>query len=393
MTTGLRPAWTDGSALLALLLAVVALFVPMTQAMIVEDIGTDYYDQILDARSVLETGRSDVPRPNLLFNRLLVLLAWPLNGDLATAALIVSVIAYGLTAVMLYAWLKPVWPWPQSPWAAWGSAALALSLIVVAPLFFLLGQSSDQALNGYLTFSLYHNPTTLLAKPLALAQFALAVRVLRPQAQKAAERMAMLLAALLVTALSMAAKFSFTVALLPALVLLALWRAWRRGSVDWGLLLACLATALPLLLAQYSVFAGSGDGSRATIDFLGYYRAIGEDLSLLPLKWLASLAFPVCMCLLLLRRAVWQDQSLLLSWLVFGVAWAQAVLLVEQGLRIEHGNFAWGALYAAFVLFALSLRRLLSMLRGRPSGAPLLLALYGLHILAGLDWFAFNLRG
>jgi hypothetical protein len=386
-----RPAWAEGLALLVVLLAVLALFVPMTQAMIVEDIGTDYYDQILDARSVLETGRNTTPRPNLLFNRALVLLAWPLGGDLKAAALVVSVAAYALTGGLLYGLLRGPNA-PASVGAALGLAGLALSLLIAAPLFGLLGQSSEQALVGYFTFSVYHNPSSLLAKPLALAQGLLALRVLQPQALGRRGRAGLLLAALLVTALSMTAKFSFTVALLPALILLVLWRAWRGRAVDGGLLLACLLTAGPLLLAQYGIFAEAGDGSRVRLDFLGYYRAIGEDLGLLPLKWLASLAFPLGL-LLLVGRAAWDDAEFCLAWLTLGVAWVQALIFVEDGWRVGHGNFTWGVLYAAFVLFALSLRRLLPLLKARQGGALLLLVVYGLHVLAGLDWFTVNLRG
>jgi len=383
-------AWTEGLALLLLLAAVLALFTPLTDALIVGDIETDYYDQILDARSVLETGHNTTPRPNLLFNRALVLLAWPLAGDLAAAALLVSVAAYALTAGLLYGLLRGPEA-PRSVALALGLAGLALGLLVAAPLFFLLGQPSEQALNGYLTFSVYHNPSSLLAKLLALPQMALALRVLRPVPLERWRRVGLLLAGLLVTALSMMAKFSFSVALLPALLLLALGCRLRGRAIDEGLLLVCLTAAGLLLLGQYGVFAAASDSSTVSLDFLGYYRAIDEDLGLLPLKWLASLAFPLGL-LLLVGRAAWANAGLGLAWLTFGVAWVQAVLFVEEGWRIAHGNFSWGALYAAFVLFAFSLRYLLAW-PGPRWRVLLALALFGLHILAGLAWFMDNLAG
>jgi hypothetical protein len=229
-----------------------------------------------------------------------------------------------------------------------GLAALAaLALLVVQPAL-PLGAPRDPWLFGYFPPNQYHNPTTLLSKPFALALFALGAAAL---SGAPAGRLWGWLALVILSGI---VKPSFLLAFLPAVGLLALWR-WRVAR--WRLLIGGLfVPSVLLLLGQYALrYVVQGDDGVSVIFaplmVIGLYTSTGA-ISLIA-RLLLSVLFPLAVLAAFPKEAA-RDVRMPLAWLTCAIGIAPGYLLAEGGGKASAGDFLWSGQLAVFVLFAVS---------------------------------------
>jgi hypothetical protein len=93
-----------------------------------------------------------------------------------------------------------------------------------------------------------------------------------------------------------------------------------------------------------------------------------------------GIAFPLCVSIFYWRQSI-EDRGILISWATLTVAIVQFALLAETGLRAEHGNLAWGMVFANHVLFVACCNLLLR----QPPGwlRRIAFGVLGLHVLSG----------
>ena len=176
----------------------------------------------------------------------------------------------------------------------WPLIALSLCLFIIAPVFVF---ADNKYIVGYVSPTVWHSPTFH-----ALRIFILPVSLLAFRALAAApyrdlnQRIFVLLLAAALVSLSVLAKPSYAIALLPGVCLVAFYRVLARQSVDWLLLvLGILLPALVILALQYLVNFGSGDGIQ--VGLLESWRA-RIPIWQIPIRLIASLAFPLSVYLL-----------------------------------------------------------------------------------------------
>ncbi|MBC7815154.1 MAG: hypothetical protein H7175_28610 [Burkholderiales bacterium] len=330
---------SNGWILAVLVIVIVALFSPVVFQMVVLD--TDYDNHIEDAEALVETGSMTRPRPNFLNELLIIGIHALLPGvDFWSAGFVVALVFYALLGVVLY------WPLRAALGEGWGApaaaAALALSLMLIAPIT--LPYWSEQSLYyGYVVPHPYHNPSTVILKPLAVLQFLYAVRIFE-SADKRRWRRTLLICAAITLAASIA-KASYTLALLPTLGIL--WLIYDRellrkiiarvgaryvvplqmtSKIDWRLMVFGVFVPAILVLAwQYLFFFslrlllgidGGGGGNTIVFRPFGWHGLQGDGL--LP-KFLLSIAFPLAVYALYFRQArhgLWFN----LSWLAFAIS-------------------------------------------------------------------------
>jgi hypothetical protein len=286
------------------------------------------------------------------------------------------------SALALYFWYGML-PNRPSPWLR---AFCAVSLIVVAPV--ILPSLLDGAYYfGYIGLANYHNPTVHMLRPFALLLFILAMEAL------ARARHSGWITALsaVVMALATFLKPSYTVTLLPALGLLALFWLYRRRPVDWRFLILGLGLPAALVLASqywYTYAAGEADSAIVWMPF----AAAGSMSGYLALKFLLSILFPLSVALISFR-SMRRDPAMALAWLSFAAGAAQYYLLAESGSRLQHGNFLWGAQISLFILFAACTRFLLGQnVEWKRWARPASLAqaaVYLLHLGAGIAYYIY----
>ncbi len=260
------------------------------------------------------------------------------------------------------------------------AAVLPVVLLTVQPLLMPGPFERDPWLIGYFPPNEWHNPTTLLSKPVMLVLFALGVDALR---RSGASRQAVLGCAAAVF-LSVVIKPSFLMAFLPALGLAALVR-WRQA--DWRTVLAGFALPAVLFLAgQYLAYYASGaSGNSLRYAPLAAIAVFSPtDAATLWWKLAASMAFPACVVLCFPRA--WRDNRVVLAWVTFAVALGWAYLLAEDGRQVDHGNLLWSGQLAAFLLFAISAVWLVEDVAGGPERARLHVWARGALCFAVLAW-------
>lgn len=284
--------------------------------------------------------------------------------------------------------------------------ASALGLAVIAPITIW----TDEFMLGYLNPIVYHNPTSITARLFVIPVSILAFRIYQNRPYRSLNhRVHNVLLCAVVMVLSILAKPSFALALIPGCLLFAFWQVLRRGHVDWILLAfgVCLpATLMVGLQAVISYFAFDNNSSIA-FGFLTFMK-LWIPTWRIPLQLLLSLVFPIGVGLLYAKQAS-RDPFLKFAWTVFICAILVTYLLYETGPRKWHGNFLWTSYNAVFLLMFASIRFLLEQYVGelrhghgnlkvlslrfsrRFAFASLLL---GLHVLSGIAYylrFTFNL--
>ncbi len=279
--------------------------------------------------------------------------------------------------------------------------ALALGLTLAAPVTV---WTDNRWMIGYINLIVYHNPTLIALRlfviPLSLlAMLAVQSRVYRDRNQ----RFFWLSAAASAIMVATLSKPSYTIALLPAVVLYAMWRRLRgkRGDfvfIVWGL---CLPAGIILALQYFFTFAsGLPHGGPITfgpLSFMTYYIPAWR----IPIQVALSLVFPISVCLLYFDAAR-KCQYLKLSWLVLAISCLYLFTLYQDGGDFQSGNFVWTAYSAMFVLMFASLIFLIQQHKrerksqGLETGSagPRLssrvsvgLALFALHVLSGIAYW------
>jgi hypothetical protein len=323
--------------------------------------------------------------PHFLFQAVVALIAVLPSIGVFEAGVIVALVCQVITGAIIFWLLYTVLQ--TRGWASGGlMVALALALMIQAPL------STQWAgyglIYGYLPPNVYHNPTILLLRPLALPFFLYVLRCFPAADAPRAGRWDIAAAALL-TILGGYTKPNYLIVALPVLGLLMGVQLLRRRPVDWWLsIVGIIIPAVVVLFAQYTITFGSNDSNSIIFAPLLFFTNANVDHILL--KFLASTAFPLVAYGLYFQEAR-EDGPLNLAWLMFGVGAAYAYLLAESE-RYASGNFLWGAELTLFIMFIYTVRFLVQTVQHSESGwrSPHLWIAAGvllLHTLSGIGWY------
>jgi hypothetical protein len=295
---------------------------------------------------------------------------------------------YLLTALVLYGFIRSASG--GNGWRVWLIAAFfALALLVVTPIT-LLTFRQHTLYFGYVGINVVHNPTMVLLKPFALLLFSFTVAFLTRRVPLTARTVAL---AYLLIALSLFAKPNFVLILLPALLVLAAYRFYRRDSLR-PMILTLILPMTALLALQYvaTYLLIASDGSQITFAPLATLYIYDHSRFSLLIKFALSITFPVAVYLLYARQAV-RSLVLNLAWLAFAAGGGQMYLFAESGARLRDSNFWWSAQIGLFVLFVVSVLFLLERLRAQKDGRIwLCLLIFALHLASGIVYLLLQLQ-
>lgn len=278
------------------------------------------------------------------------------------------------------------------------TGALALGLTIAAPITIWL---DDRYMIGYINSIVYHNPTLialrLFAIPLSLLSFwAINNRSYRDFNH----RFFWLLTSASIMMLATLSKPSYTIALIPGLILFAIWRRIHGHSVDWVFMLWGVFVPAGLILGieyLYTFHSGIEHGGVIVISPSAFMRA-WIPFWRMPIQLALSLVFPIAV-FLLYRREATKHLYLNMSWIVFAVGAMYTYLLAQDGPGFKSGNFLWSSYSAVFVLMYASLTFLLELhileLQGEAFKTPgkglrmskraaIAYSLFAVHVVSGL---------
>lgn len=343
----------------------------------------DFPFHLATAEAFAESWRITVP--HFLFQVLLgSLFATGLFSTIGLAGLLFMYVVHAATAAVLCWYIAGA---SRTAGALVASACLAVAVLMCAPLL-PPGVEATVYLIGYFPPNAYHNPTTLLAKPLLVLSFASAVVALTRTSKPTGRE---LIRAGLPVALMGLAKPNYLGCLVPGVLASAAWNQWKGRAFSWSRVAVVCGAALLTLAAAYVLYRLIDVGYETGIvvspfGVIALYSA--TDAATLTGKLLASLAFPLA-AVALWPWVIWRHTSMRLAWAAAAIGVSISYLIAESGLRFPDGNFLWTGQMAVFVLFAATAAFARAQLAGERSAASdgrgaLLLTVLALHIASGL---------
>jgi hypothetical protein len=326
--------------------------------------------------------------PHPLYH-LLSALAWKLSGtSLETACYFtVPVLASLISACSIFFILFKANPnfGTRTPLL---TSVFALGLSIVAPINF--WSWPEHLYLGYFSSTVYHNPTYLVLKPVALLLFFQLTAVSRPS-------MARFAVLCILTVLCGLAKPNFNLVLLPVLSGVWVFNFVRSRFVQLQPeLLSVVVPAVLVLAWQFKIAYQDPSEAGSGIIFAPFVVARSYSNHVF-LKSLTSIAFPLTVLMLYFKEAR-SYAPLRLAWLSFGSSILFFFLLAEAGPRMYHANFAWGVHICTFILFVASVMFLLKAsgqgpeTEGRKKDTRLRPCIWlgVLHVLCGLAFYLLN---
>jgi hypothetical protein len=230
---------------------------------------------------------------------------------------------------------------------------ITIALLMITPLSL---PTYPRLYLGYIGITMYHSATTMLAKPSSLLLFIYIVKLFKKPYYRAKQRQ-LTLCLIVLTTLSILAKPSYLICLIPATILIILYKIFTKKGINWHPLILGFILPSILILGWQFIFSYLNKdtviiGGESSIIFapfvaMGYYskNLLGE--------FLLSIAFPLCVYLCYFTKAR-RDNQLNFAWLIFFIGAFYTYFLAESGNRIYAGNFFWSGQLTLFILFVVS---------------------------------------
>jgi hypothetical protein len=316
-------------------------------------------------------GNRWVSIPHPLFHWSIGAIAWLMRDVYYHRALPVTLLLYQIASMVILAVVLWRMAGPRIHWASVWLASLLLG--VVAAVY--VPDVNAMIYRGQGSVTVFHNATTIVAKPVTWAALLLALALLRPQTRQRLWVVVPL--ALLMMVAATLAKPNGPLAIVPALWIFValLWLGRARIPIHAAWLIGPTVAALVVLVLQSTVRSNGGS------DFaIAWLQAAALSSPAPYLSVLQLVAFPLAT--ILVTPLLWRDRLTLVVGLSFVIAVVQYFVFVEPA-NISANNFAWGMRIIVPLLFVCTLG---VVLRTRPTGARgLLLALIlTAHVLAGV---------
>ena len=310
------------------------------------------------------------------------------------AAGIVSGLLIVATYLIAFFAIRKTVPGIESHEAAGLDLVLHLTCAIFVPFFNktpYLGQGSP---------NIWHNPTTITVRPIALLVFLLVSSIVMKAREEEFENgipvgRAILTGFLLV--LSCFAKPSFVQVFYPAIfTLMVIWLIMFKGKNLRNaiqLMLMCLPS-LAVMILQFVIAFYSGHSNSGGIT-IAPFAVAGARTPSIAISMMLLLAFPLLMVILtaIRKELTWGDA---LAWLMllWGTIWR--LLLAEKGERMYHGNFTWGYMLAVYLVWYTAVRSYLKLyfseqMTGNKRGVGFVLAtaVLVLHLVSGLYYLIY----
>jgi len=225
------------------------------------------------------------------------------------------------------------------------SGSLSLGLLLVAPIFIIEPLAKNTYfVDGYISPNVYHNPTILLLKPLAILQFIFSVHIL----QGVKKRKILILCLAFLSGFAVFSKPSFIICLLPSLAILVLFLIYKKTTINWvELMFGIVIPSVVILIWQYTLTFGAN--ATSSVVFAPFVVMKSVSTHLLE-KFLLSIVFPLVTTIACWKKAI-KDQKVQLGWLCFIFGSFFVYLFNETAQHQIAANYYWSAEISLFILF------------------------------------------
>lgn len=231
-------------------------------------------------------------------------------------------------------------------------------LFVLGPLY--VPQFNVRYYLGQGTPNTWHNPTNLAVRPFAILAFILIVKLIRDYKKSTDFNKKELLALSITLAISVLAKPSCIIMLVPGLGLYMIITILKDKKLLnlYVRIIFAFVPAVILLFAQYLIIFASGQ--RGNSIGIGWCDVLHLYTSNIFVSMLLALAFPLYIFIVDYKESL-RDVSVGLALCCLVSGWLEAVLLFEDGDQFYTGNFLWGYYLAMFFVWMVTIKRLILM--------------------------------
>lgn len=223
---------------------------------------------------------------------------------------------------------------------------LGCALMMVGPLY--MPWINQEYYVGQWSPNIYHNPTSIICRPFALVCMFSLFKILKDDYKERKEYVK----CSIFLAISALAKPSFLQIIIPAMVLFVILRVVITKKIEWKKWISLIAVFLPsciLILLQAFIIFYSGNTLSEGIG-IEYGRMLHYFTSNIGASFFMTMAFPIFVIISNLKALVVKPYIQLIICLLFA-SWMEMAFLYEKGLREVDGNFAWGYMLAAFLVW------------------------------------------
>ena len=338
------------------------------------------------------------PPPHFLYQYLLIALHKLFVVDVLEMSPVAALVMVFVTFVTAYGFLSSFDGRKFLPWMAITATCFLLLSHPVALLF----PYDRHMYFGYIASNVYHNPSILILKPIALAHFVLLSMYL-VDSVRYPPTTGRVVALVFLTVLSIAAKPNYIIVLIPALILLVAFRfVYSREGFANDLRMTVPGVFLPagiFLLWQYNYFYVEGNKNEIRLGMFEVFESLSDLWTLLP-KLVLSVAFPISVALVLKRDLLRRtDFQLAVLMLLFALIYSYSLVDTVAGQGAGSGNFWWSAQISSFILFFVCIKAYMSYIAkddekiGVESASvskyvPVYVGV--LHFVFGLAWYVGN---
>lgn len=256
---------------------------------------------------------------------------------------------------------------------------------MVGPLFFPWINSYYYA--GTWSPNVWHNPTTNMVKPFAIAAFLLIIKLI--EEQRVDKKDYCILSVVLI--LSVIAKPSFIQGIVPALVIVVIIDIISMKKIRFNKWIPLAATFVPasaIMLFQLWITFYSNNTVSEGIG-IEYMRVLKRYISNEWIALIACIAFPLYI-LLSERKNIKHNYKLILVMSYLVTTWCEMAFLYEKGIREGDANFAWGyilSIFAAWVVCTATYVENIYAQKYTSGKMKIGLGLFSMHMLFGIWYF------
>lgn len=262
------------------------------------------------------------------------------------------------------------------------SSTMAFILMIVMPIF--IPAFNDKLYLGQLTPNVWHNPTFMMVKLLALWTFIKYIKITDVEKytnQKEYRNNIILFSIFLV--LSTLAKPSFVQVFIPAVIIDVIYRVLKKDEFIKhkvvNIIIALIPTLTIIAIQTNNLFVGNEELSGVEISFLEVWRIFSPNPII---SVILGLLFPLIF-LIYSRKEKIMGASI--SWNMCLVGIMQYAFLIENGRRAYHGNFAWGMFLGGFFLWLTSISKFNDIIILRKNKIYIFMVLIlGMHFISGI---------
>lgn len=340
-----------------LMVLIVALFGPMLRTL--ANLHSDFAAHNMIATVAYYQQDLNTLPPHFLYHLLTIGLSTLIPTlNMETAGYVIVLASYVICGLAAYALLRQLTGQPERTLKNDGLlAGITLAILLTGPINLFGGGTG--AHTSLIPLNTFHSPTMGLLKPLAVLLFLVLIRTLQPTARP--YRSIVLLA--LLTVLTSLAKPNYTLALIPAVILILVASFVRPLGLPRITLMAGILLPAALVLgwqylflygpqAQSTVYQATESPQIAFAPLELFLKAWGVPWFRLLPELILSILFPLVVYSVYFRQAR-HDWPLNLAWLVFAIGAAYSYLLIERPTEGD-GNLTWSAQITLLILFVVT---------------------------------------